>query len=307
MRMGMGWVGPLLRRSFDLQSRPRCALTGLWEKALPWKWNTRDTDSCCAALCWAEGLVTHRHELVIRNVSSHEEVSGSGLLHCVSFFLVLFTGYSGTGAPACRVVPPCFVLGTELSLCVQACVCAWHWIECVHACTCLCVCVFYLLLAQRLYPTKPWPRVSCVCMGDNALHKLAVKPGLVQVLCHCVREKQVGRGLDWLTEIYFHLWRTWPVAMWLPFLLLSLPPSLVCHLSLSLPLPPSPHSAYSDEGLDNKMCPSHIWQSELNERHCQWLVSRGHPPIKTELSEGCTVRSKKKKSAHDFALISKSI
>lgn len=47
-------------------------------------------DSCCAALCWAAGLVTHRHELVIRNVSSHEEVSGSGLLHCVSSFLMAF-------------------------------------------------------------------------------------------------------------------------------------------------------------------------------------------------------------------------
>lgn len=35
------------------------------------------------------------------------------------------------------------------------------------------------------------------------LHKLAAKPGLVQVLC--VGEKQVGLGLDGLTEIYFHL------------------------------------------------------------------------------------------------------
>lgn len=29
---------------------------------------------------------------MIRNVSSHEEVSGSGLLHCVSSFVVLFVG-----------------------------------------------------------------------------------------------------------------------------------------------------------------------------------------------------------------------
>ncbi len=89
-------------------------------------------DSSCTALCWAAGLVTHRHELVIRNVSSHEEVSGSGLLLCVSSFLVLFTGYLRTGAPACRVVPPCFVLGTELSLCVCACMCV---------CVCVCVCM----------------------------------------------------------------------------------------------------------------------------------------------------------------------
>lgn len=74
-----------------------------------------------------------------------------------------------------------------------------------------CVCVFYLLSAQRLYPTKPWPRVSGICTGDNAPHKLAAKPGLVQVLC--VSIKQVGSGLDGLTEIYFHLWRTWLVTM----------------------------------------------------------------------------------------------
>lgn len=47
-------------------------------------------DGCCTALCWAAGHVTHMHELVIRNVSNHEEVSGSGLLHCLSSSLILF-------------------------------------------------------------------------------------------------------------------------------------------------------------------------------------------------------------------------
>lgn len=47
-------------------------------------------NSYSASSCWAATLVTHSHELVIRNVSSHEEVSGSGLLDCVSSLLMLF-------------------------------------------------------------------------------------------------------------------------------------------------------------------------------------------------------------------------
>lgn len=43
-----------------------------------------------ATACRAAALVTHSHELVIRNVSSHEEVSGSGLLDCISCLLMLF-------------------------------------------------------------------------------------------------------------------------------------------------------------------------------------------------------------------------
>lgn len=90
MRVEIGWVGPVLKQLFDLQSRPGRSWPERREKALPSKWNTTDTESCGAALCWAAGLVTHRHELVIRNVSSHEEVSGSGLWHRVSSFLVFF-------------------------------------------------------------------------------------------------------------------------------------------------------------------------------------------------------------------------
>lgn len=116
-----------------------------------------------SCLCCAAGLVTHSHELVIRNGSSHEKVSGSGLLHC---FLFLNALYSGQVAPACRVVPPC-LFGTQLNLCT---------------CVCMCVRVIYLLSAQRLYPTKPRPRVNTVCMGHNAPRELAAKPGLVQVL-----------------------------------------------------------------------------------------------------------------------------
>lgn len=43
-----------------------------------------------ATACRAAALVTHSYELVIRNVSSHEEVSGSGLLDCISCLLMLF-------------------------------------------------------------------------------------------------------------------------------------------------------------------------------------------------------------------------
>lgn len=157
MRAGKGWVGPILKDLFDLQSRPGCSWTELWEEALPWTGSTRDTDSCCAALCRAVGLVTHRHELVIRNVSSHEEVSGSGLLHCVSSFVVLFVG----------LFEDRWLLHAEL------CLCASLALDQVCACMRVCFVFFlYLLSAQRLYPKKPWPRVSFVCAGDSVLYKL---------------------------------------------------------------------------------------------------------------------------------------
>lgn len=93
----------------------------------------------------------------------------------------------------------------------------------------VCVCVFYLSSASL--PTKPWPRVSCVCEGDNTYTQRSV-----QVLCLSEREKEVGSGLDGLTEIYFHLQRTWPVAMRSPFLLLSLLPLPLSASLLLVPL-----------------------------------------------------------------------
>lgn len=152
MRAGIRWVGPVLKWLFDLQSRPGCSWVGHWGKALRWKWNTRTV----AAL--AAGLVTHRHELVIRNVSAQEKVSGSGLLRFFSSFLNSL--YSGQVAPACRVLPPCFI-GTEFSVCV---------------------CVSSQLSVFTPQSRDPG---STLCMGDNVLRKLTPQQGLVQVLCLC--------------------------------------------------------------------------------------------------------------------------
>lgn len=66
----------------------------VWLAKLAWvllNWSLREgQNSYSASSCRAATLVTHSHELVIRNVSSHEEVSGSGLLDRVSSLLMLF-------------------------------------------------------------------------------------------------------------------------------------------------------------------------------------------------------------------------
>lgn len=78
---------------------------------------------------------------MIRNVSSHEEVSGSGLLHCVSFFVVLFVG----------------LFEDRWLLHAEWCLRASLALNQVCACMRVYACVFflYLLSAQRLYHTKP--------------------------------------------------------------------------------------------------------------------------------------------------------
>lgn len=75
----------------------------------------------------------------------------------------------------------------------------WHLIAFV----CVYVCVLSPLSSASL-PHKAVTRGQLYAQ-DNAIRKLAAKPGLVQVLWICVREKQVDSGLDGLTEIYFHL------------------------------------------------------------------------------------------------------
>lgn len=215
-----------------------CSRTGHWEKALPWKLNTRDTDGC-----FVLGCGPCHPQAWISDKECFKLWGGVGIRFVALFPLSQCTlrGYSGTGG-SCMQSSPSML--------------RWHWIAFV----CVCVC---FISSQRLYPTKPWPGVSY--MYGNALCKLAAKPGLVQVLCICVREKQVDSGLDGLTEIYFHLWRAWPVGMRLPFVLLFLP----SHSALSSSLPSVPSlfalaslpSAYSEEGLDNKICSCHVWQS----------------------------------------------
>lgn len=77
---GRDGAGPVLKWLFDLQSRPGCSRLEHCGKALRWRWNARK--KFCRLL--AAGLVTHRHELMIRNVSAEEKVSGSGLWHSFS-------------------------------------------------------------------------------------------------------------------------------------------------------------------------------------------------------------------------------
>lgn len=90
----------------------------VWLAKLAWvlpNWSLREgQNSYSASSCWAATLVTHSHELVIRNVWSHEEVSGSGWLDCVSALLMLFI--RDRWLSPCRVVPACF-FGTVLNLC----------------------------------------------------------------------------------------------------------------------------------------------------------------------------------------------
>lgn len=54
----------------------------------------------------------------------------------------------------------------------------------------VCVCVFYLSSASL--PTKPWPRVSCVCEGDNTYTQSSA-----QVLGLSERKKR-RLALDWM-------------------------------------------------------------------------------------------------------------
>lgn len=75
-------------------------------------------------------------------------------------------------------------------------------------------------------------------MGDNTLRKLAAKPGLVQVLCVCVREKQGWLGSGWAHRDLFppvkDVTGSHVVAL---SLALSSSPS---HSALSSSLPPFP-------------------------------------------------------------------
>lgn len=78
-------------------------------------------------------------------------------------------------APACRVVPPCFI-GTELNLCVYAC-----------------VCVLSSLSSVSLPHNAETQGHGSVCTGDSALCKLALKPGLTgSTGVVCLVEKRLG-------------------------------------------------------------------------------------------------------------------
>ncbi len=135
-------------------------------------------------------------------------------------------------------------------------------------------------------------------MGDNALRKLAAKPGLVQVLCVCVREKQgwlgSGRAHRDLFPPVKDVTGSHVVALSLALssssislCSLFLSPSCSTSLCLCPRLPPLTRQIQMKGWIiefAHAMSDS-PFSSELCERHWQCLQRLcGQLPIKTELS-----------------------
>lgn len=178
MWRGRGWDGWVLCFAAVWLAKQAWVLTD-WafeRSSLPWKWNGQ------LLRCFVLGCGPCHPQAWISDKECFKPWGGVRIRFVALCFLFLCALYRLFGDCCfCMQSSPSMLLG--------------HWII-----VCACMCVFYLLSAQRLYPTKPWPRVSCVCMGDNTLWMLAAQPGLVQVLCVCVREKQVGWVLTGLTR-----------------------------------------------------------------------------------------------------------
>lgn len=121
------------------------------------------------------------------------------------------------------------LLHAERSLCASL---ALNQVLCLCACSCKC-----FLSPPQLNVTSqsqdPGSTLDVWGIQFSLTRRLAAKPSSVQVLqSSAVREKQVGSARDGLglAEICFHLRRTWPVAMWMPFSLAFPSPS---HSALS--------------------------------------------------------------------------
>lgn len=136
----------------------------------------------------------------------------------VSSFLVLFAGYSGTGGSNCPFK------------------CCWQWTKLVYY-EHVCVCFISSQLSSDFTSQSRDPELVVLVQGIMQYTGLQQCMALCRC-CACVAGKQVGSGLDGLTEIYFHPWRTRLAAMWLPFSSLSLlycsplPFCLLCYISL---------------------------------------------------------------------------
>lgn len=101
---------------------------------------------------------------MIRNVSSHEEVSGSGLLHCVSSFVVLFVG----------LFEDRWLLHAEL--CLRASLA----LDQVCACMRVCFVFFLYLLLLNVFTPKSRDLGSALYVRGIACYTSL--SGLVQVL-----------------------------------------------------------------------------------------------------------------------------